>query len=144
MKKIILALVIILSCNFSFSQNTNEKISISFNNKTLSEALKAIEASTSYKFYFDPVWVDSNKTLISQSYTNVTVDELLDKLLSKTDLNFIVLKNKVILTLNQTIHETLPSGFFTDAPADIVSKNNNPDNPVFYQQYDSLSTYSVK
>lgn len=143
MKKIILALVIILSCNFSFSQNTNEKISISFNNKTLSEALKAIEASTSYKFYFDPVWVDSNKTLISQSYTNVTVDELLDKLLSKTDLNFIVLKNKVILTLNQTIHETLPSGFFTDAPADIVSKNNNPDNPVFYQQYDSLSTYSV-
>lgn len=143
MKKIILALVIILSCNFSFSQNTNEKISITFNNNTLSDAIKAIEASTSYKFYFDPVWVDSNKTLISQSYTNVTVDELMDKLLSKTDLNFIVLKNKVILTLNQTIHETLPSGFFTDAPADIVSKNNNPDNPVFYQQYDSLSTYSV-
>lgn len=142
MKKILLSLVIILSCNFSFSQN-NEKLSITFNNSTLSEALKAIEASASYKFYFDPVWVDSNKTLISESYNNVTIDELLDKLLSKTDLNFIVLKKKVILTLNQTIHDDLPAGFFSDAPADIANKENNGTNPVFYKQYDSLNTYSV-
>lgn len=144
MKKILLALVvIILSCNLSFSQNTNEKVTITFNNQTLPEALKAIEASTSYKFYFDPVWVDSNKTLISGTYSNVTIDELLDKLLSKTDLNFIVLKNKIILTLNQTIHEDLPAGFFVDAPADAVSKKSGSDNPVFYQQYDSINNYSV-
>ncbi|PBJ13169.1 TonB-dependent receptor [Flavobacterium sp. ACN6] len=144
MKKIILAFVIILSCNFSFSQNTNEKISITFNNQTLSEALKAIEASTSYKFYFDPVWVDSNKTLISETYSNVTVDELLDKLLSKTDLNFIVLKNKIILTLNQTIHESLPTGFFPDEPSEAANNNKSGSaNPVFYQQYDSLNNYSV-
>ncbi|WP_125723298.1 TonB-dependent receptor [Flavobacterium ustbae] len=144
MKKIILALVVILSCNFSFSQNSNEKLSITFNNNTLSEALKKIEASTSYKFYFDPVWVDSNKTLISESYSNVTIDELLDKLFNKTDLNFIVLKNKIILTLNQTIHESLPSGFFADAPTETgTNKNDGSGNPVFYQQYDSLNNYSV-
>ncbi|WP_433834907.1 TonB-dependent receptor [Flavobacterium anhuiense] len=142
MKKILLAFVIILSCNFSFSQN-NEKLSVTFNNKTLSEAIKTIEASTSYKFYFDPVWVDANKTLISESYSNVTIDELLDKLLSKTDLNFIVLNRKVILTLNQTIHDDLPAGFFADTPADPANKENNGINPVFYKQYDSLNTYSV-
>jgi len=143
MKKIILALVILTSFNFSFAQNSNEKISITFKDDTFLTAIKAIESSTSYKFYFDPTWIESNKTLITETYSNVTIDELLNKLLSKTDLNYLVLKNKVILTLNNTIHDNLPANYFTDAPAEAVTQNNGSDNPIFYQQLDTLSNYSV-
>jgi len=144
MKKIILAFIILFSFQLSVAQNSNDKISITFKDDTLESALKAIEAKTSYKFYFDPTWVGSNKNLINETYTDVKIDELLDKILSKTDLNFIILKNKVILTLNSTIHDDLPANYFTDAPIESQNNGNNgTDNPVFYQQYDSLNSYSV-
>jgi len=143
MKKIILVLVILFSFQLS-AQNSNGKISITFKDDTLESALKAIEASTSYKFYFDPTWVGSNKDLISGTYTDIKIDELLDKILSKTDLNFIILKSKVILTLNSTIHDDLPANYFPDAPIETINNGaNSTDNPVFYQQYDSLNSYSV-
>ncbi|MEN2399754.1 TonB-dependent receptor [Flavobacterium sp. MC2016-06] len=145
MKKFILALLILLSNQFLSAQNSNEKFSITFKDNTLTSALKAIETSTSYKFYFDPTWVESNKDLISGTYTDVTLDDLLNKVLSKTDLNYIILKKKVVLTLNSTIHDDLPANFFSDAPAGNQNNavNNSTDNPVFYQQYDSLNSYSV-
>lgn len=143
MKKIILALVILFSFQLS-AQNSNEKISITFKDDTLESALKAIEASTSYKFYFDPTWIGSNKDLITGTYTDIKIDELLDKILSKTDLNFIILKSKVILTLNSTIHDDLPANYFPDAPIETINNGaNSTDNPIFYQQYDSLNSYSV-
>ena len=61
MKKFILALIILFSNQFLFAQNSIEKLSITFKDDTLATALKAIESSTSYKIYFDPTWVDSNK-----------------------------------------------------------------------------------
>jgi len=144
MKKFILAFIILFSFQLSVAQNSTEKISITFKDDTLESALKAVEAKTSYKFYFDPTWVNSNKTLINETYSDIKIDELLDKLLSKTDLNFIILKNKVILTLNSTIHDDLPANYFSDAPIETPGNgNNSTDNPVFYQQYDSLNSYSV-
>ncbi|RZJ52510.1 MAG: TonB-dependent receptor [Flavobacterium sp.] len=144
MKKILLALVILFSFQLSIAQNSDEKLSITFTDQTLENAIKSIEVSTSYKFYFDPIWVNSNKTLITGSYTDIKIDDLLSKILSNTDLNFIVLNKKIILTLNSTIHNDLPANYFSDAPVEIDYKNGtNPDNPVFYQQYDSLNSYSV-
>jgi hypothetical protein len=142
MKKFILVWAILFSFQLSIAQNSNERISITFKDDTLESALKAIEAKTSNKFYFDPIWVSSNKTLINETYTDIKIDELLDKILNQTDLNFIILKNKIILTLNRTIHDDLPSNYFSDAPIETLS-NNSSDNPVFYQQYDSLNSYSV-
>ncbi|MCD9573542.1 TonB-dependent receptor [Flavobacterium soyae] len=146
MKKILLAFVILFSFQLSIAQNSNEKLSITFKDETLENAIKRIETATSYKFYFDPTWVNSNKELISGVYTDAKIDDVLNSILSKTDLNYIVLKNKVILTLNSTIHDTLPSNYFTDAPVETTNQNNgndHSDNPVFYQQYDSLNSYSV-
>lgn len=145
MKKILLAFVILFSFQLSIAQNSNEKLSITFKDETIENAIKRIEAATSYKFYFDPTWVNSNKELISGVYTDATIDAVLNSILSKTDLNYIVLKNKVILTLNSTIHDTLPSNYFSDAPVETNQNNGNDqsDNPVFHQQYDSLNNYSV-
>ena len=145
MKKIILALVIILFYQVSFGQTSPEKLTVEYKNETLSNILKSIESTTSYKFYYDSIWIESNKTLISGSFTNVTMDELLYKILNKTDLNYIILNKKVILTLHNTIHEDLPSNYFVDAPAADQNNNNgnSAENPVFYQQYDTLNNYSV-
>jgi hypothetical protein len=145
MKKIVLALITILLYQVSFAQTSNEKLTVEYKNETLSNILKSIESTTSYKFYYDPTWIDNNKTLISGSFTNVSIDELLDKILNKTDLNFIVLNKKIVLTLHNTIHEELPSNYFVDAPATSPNNanQNSSENPVFYQQYDSLNNYSV-
>ncbi|MDN3674647.1 TonB-dependent receptor [Flavobacterium branchiarum] len=145
MKRIILALFILFSFQFSIAQNSNEKLSINFNNETLENALKSIESSTPYKFYFDSAWIKSNNKIITGTYTDIKIDDLLEKLLNKTDLNFIVIKNKVILTLNNSIHDDLPANYFTDTPVvnDRNNGENNSSNPVFYQQYDTLNNYSV-
>ncbi|MBF4494057.1 TonB-dependent receptor [Flavobacterium sp. MR2016-29] len=145
MKKVILTLVLVLLNLISFAQNSNEKITVEYKNETLSSIIKSLESTTAYKFYYDPTWVDANKTLISGSFNNVAVDELLDKILNKTDLNFIVLNKKIILTLHNTIHEDLPANYFPDAPVanESNSNQNSGDNPVFYQQYDSVNSYSV-
>ncbi|RED25322.1 TonB-dependent receptor-like protein [Flavobacterium cutihirudinis] len=144
MKKILLALILLFSFQLSVAQNQNEKLSVTFTNETLENVIKKIESASSYKFYFDPTWINSNKDLISGTYTDVKIEDLLNKILSKTDLNFIVLQKKVILTLNSTIHDDLPSNYFVDAPIETPSNNlNQTENPVFYQQYDSLNSYSV-
>ncbi|AYN02759.1 MULTISPECIES: TonB-dependent receptor [unclassified Flavobacterium] len=145
MKRIILALFILFSFQLSIAQNSNEKLSINFNDETLENALKSIESSTPYKFYFDPTWIRSNNKLITGTYTDIKIDDLLEKLLNKTELNFIVIKNKVILTLNNTIHDDLPANYFADTPVtnDRNNGENNSNNPVFYQQYDTLNNYSV-
>ncbi len=145
MKKFILALIILFSNQFLFAQNSIEKLSITFKDDTLATALKAIESTTSYKIYFDPTWVDSNKNLITGNYNNISLDDLLNKILNKTDLNFIILKNKVILTLNTTIHDELPPNYFVDSPLNNQnnSTENKTENPLFYQQYDSINSFSV-
>lgn len=141
MKKKLLALLILFSIQFAFAQNSNKNFSVTFKDDTLATALKTIESLTSYRFYFDPTWVNSNQNRITESYDNVSLDDVLNKILNKTDLNFIILNNKVILTLNSTIHDDLPADYFVDSPSD--NQNNRLENPFFYQQYDSLNNYSV-
>src|SRR4051812_29982922 len=109
MNKIILFLFILfLSNTILTAQNSNEKFSIKFSDESIVTAIKKIETTTSYKFYFDPIWLETNKTLITGNYTNITINELLEKLLNKTDLNFVVIQKKIILTLNNKIHDDFP------------------------------------
>ncbi|MBW4359744.1 TonB-dependent receptor [Flavobacterium taihuense] len=145
MNKIIsLLFILFLSNNILIAQNSNEKFSIKFKDESLATAIKNIETTTLYKFYFDPTWVETNKTLITGDYNNITIDELLEKILNKTDLNFVIIKKKIILTLNNQIHDKLPSNYFADTPANQNEKlEENIENPVFYQQYDSLNNYSI-
>ena len=143
-KIIFLLFILFLSNNILIAQNSNEKFSIKFKDESFVTAIKNIETTTSYKFYFDPTWVETNKTLITGDYTNITIHELLEKILNKTDLNFVVIKKKIILTLNNQIHDGLPSNYFADTPVNQSEKlEENIETPVFYQQYDSLKTFSI-
>ncbi|MCV9926683.1 TonB-dependent receptor [Flavobacterium sp. LS1R49] len=141
MRKILLIIFTLLFSNqFLFAQETNDKLSFEFKNANLTTVIQSIETSSSYKFYFDPEWIKSNQNLISGSYKDATIDEILNKVFSNTNLNYLVLKKKIILTNSSSIHDKLPPNYFA------TSNTNNSDkladkiaqNPIFYQQYDSL------
>jgi NADH:ubiquinone oxidoreductase subunit len=143
MKILILTLFILLISNqLSFAQNSDEKLSIELKDATLISAIEAIESTTSYKFYFDYTWINSNEQLITGNYRNIGFSELLNKIFHNTNLNFFIVNNRVILTRNIAIHSGLPAGYFDDPS--VKSTNNEQDNntekPVFYQQYDSLNS----
>lgn len=113
-----------------YSQDSKPTININYSNINQIEVLKKIEASTNYKFYFQEEWFD-NTVLISGSFQNKTIDEILFKIFKDTDLNFFVDKNKIIFTKNSVIYNKYPVKNTADS--------RNIQTPVFFQQYDSVS-----
>jgi len=107
------------------SQGEKNTINISYSNINRIAVLEKIEASTSYKFYFQDNWFDKT-VLISGEYSNKTIEEVLSKVLEDTELNFFINNNKIILTKNSIIYDKF--------------QNNKKDSnaPIFFQQYDSL------
>lgn len=113
-----------------YSQDSKPTLSLNYSNINQIEVLKKIEASTNYKFYFQEEWFD-NTVLISGSFQNKTIDEILFKIFKDTDLNFFVDKNKIIFTKNSVIYNKYPVKNTVDS--------RNIQTPVFFQQYDSVS-----
>jgi len=142
MRKLILTLLLVLFNQILFSQNKNELLTIEFKDVGRLAAIQAIEKASTYKFYFDPEWIESDKTLISGNYNNVTIEFLLDNVLNNSNLNFFIQKNKIILTKNIAINNTLAPNFFgNEKKENTISKEIKPtESPIFYQQYDSTNT----
>lgn len=146
MKKIILALFLLAFHALSFSQEKRNKISIEFNNVDLKTALENIEKTTDYKFYFDPKWLNTEAVLINKNYSNTSVEEILDNLFEKTNLNYFITDKKIILTKSSIIHNSLPDGYFEPT---MVSQTNKTENkvlakPLFHQQYDTIAHSNTK
>lgn len=142
MKKIILSIfVFLISTHLSSAQNSDDKLSIEFKDNTLTTAINTLENITSYKFYFDPIWIDSNKNLITGKFHNVGIKELLNTILNDTDINFIIINHKIIFTLNSIVYNDLPMGYFDDSGFNRKDQltEQNKEKPIFYQQYDSLN-----
>ncbi len=141
MRKVILLVIL---CNFQslFAQNDIEKkISLHFENSTKLEVIKRIEELSNYKFYFIEDWLD-DKT-ISGNYNNVNLPILLDKIFNNSLVNYYITEdNKVILTLNNLIHDSLPDGFFGDLKENIAEYEET--SPVFYNQESSLEKSVVE
>jgi len=110
MKKYIL-IYLLINTSFAFSQENEGNISLSFENSILKEVLISIEEKTDFQFYFIEDWLTNN--LISGNYTNVTIQELLDDIFKETLLNYYISSDqKIILTKNNIIYDSLPNGFF--------------------------------
>jgi len=147
MRKILLILLTLIFNQFLLAQDTNDKISLEFKDANLMTVIQTIEASSSYRFYFDAEWINSNKNLYTGSYKNVSIDDVLNKVFSNTNLNYLVLKSKIILTNNSSIHNKLPANYFPKSNGNNANQAGRIiQNPIFYQQYDSLqnSTGSKK
>jgi len=146
MRKLILSLFMIIFHQMLFAQETNDTLSFEFKDVSRMNAIQTIEASTIYRFYFDPAWIETDKTLISGSYKNVTIEVLLEKIFDKTNLNFYILKNQIILTNNSIIYDKLAPNYFTTTTPNSQSKEPDEiiENPIFHQQYDTINNSSSK
>lgn len=146
MRKLILTLFFIISHQILFAQETNDTLSFEFKDVSRMNAIQTIETSTIYKFYFDSAWIETDKSLISGSFKNVTIEVLLERIFDKTNLNFYILKNKIILTNNSIIYDKLAPNYFTPSTPNNQSKGPDEiiENPIFHQQYDTINNSNYK
>lgn len=124
---------LILLCNFcfAFSQENDSKISLQFDDATLEEAFKSIEEKTNYHFYYIEDWLVDK--LISGNYKEASIQEILDDLFKESLINYYISSdNKVILTKNNIIYDSLPNGFFNEEKSIPTESETAPVNsPVF-------------
>lgn len=141
MKKLILTtIILLLYAPFIIAQNSeNQLLSVVFTNSTLKNVIQEIEHSSSYHFYFEENWVQANTFLITAKFEKATLTAILDQILEKTNLNFIVLNDKIILTQNSKIYTDIPANYFGEA----TTLSTQGNKPIFYQQYDSSGNYNV-
>ncbi len=115
--------IILLLFSFSFflsvSQTNSDLLNLSFENKTTEEVIIQIESETNYRFYFLKEWLSQEP--ISGNYTNQSVEDILTDIFKNTNLNFYITNdNRIILTENNAIHDTLPDTNSTISPAAIA------------------------
>lgn len=130
--------IVTLVCIFTFfiasSQETEPNISINYNGASIEEVLSLIEEKTNYNFYYVPDWLVSEP--ITGSFERTPVSVVLNAVFKNTILNFYVLEgNKVILTRNNIIYDTLPQGFFKDKSAVVIlEEEETKTNPLFVKE----------
>lgn len=129
--RIILIVGLILIFGKTFSQE--QKVSVSFEQSNRTQVLEQIQALTGYQFYYVQDWLGDD--LISGSYTDTSVKEILNEVFKETVINFYVLdKNKIVLTRNNRIYDELPEGFFGKSKEEnAIAEDENESNPVFYK-----------
>jgi hypothetical protein len=137
MKKYFYTFFIFLYCCMLFAQESTTKISIEFKEDNTKTIIEKLEATTSYQFYFDESWLASENKLLTKSYVNVGLSEILNDVISNTNLNFFIQNNKVILTKNSVIFDTIASNYF--ANSEKKSTEETIDSPLFQKQFDTIS-----
>lgn len=128
MKRVIIFLIFI---SVAVCQ-AQEVISLKAKENSFEEIATKIEAQTGYEFYFSKTWTQGKS--FTGEFTNASISEVLDALFNETNLNYFVDGDKVIITLNNAIYDTLPSVFYpkeenetvTEAEVETVAA------PVFY------------
>ncbi|MCF6222157.1 MAG: TonB-dependent receptor [Flavobacteriaceae bacterium] len=140
MKKL-LFILLSLSIQLVHSQKKEDKITIKFNEILKIDVLKQIESKTNYTFYFVEEWLDDKP--VSGVYSNISLRVILNDIFNDTVINFYISEdNKIILTLNNLIYDSLPKGFFNLNKEDDIVKDS--PNPVFYAVKASTKKSSVE
>ena len=136
-------LILFLSFQYLTSQNINEiKISIQFENSNTIDVIKRIEKLTNTQFYFIEDWIDNK--LISGKFDNVSLNIVLDNIFRNTVINYYISSdNKVILTRNSLIYDSLPKFFFGKSEPEIVEEDQ-AESFLYTQQESNISSETVR
>nr|WP_298869349.1 TonB-dependent receptor [uncultured Allomuricauda sp.] len=133
--------------NVALGQNEGKRISLSFDDITISEALSKIEEVTDYEFYYLEEWLGTN--LVSGEYDS-TIDVILEDILGKIEVNFYMLEaNKVVLTKNSIVYDSLPEVFQKNNLNDTVKNQDfrlldEADIPILAIRSDSNSPTTIE
>lgn len=125
-------IIFLLFIQFIFSQS--KKISIDFQDESIENALIDLEIASGYKFFFDNSWIDlENK--INFEFKDYDLENILQKILEKSNLNFLILDKKIILTQHNYIHTRINNNFLKS------NINTKLEEPLFYTSIDSVTNY---
>ena len=130
MRKILL-LFLLFQYSVTFSQES-ERITISFNNNTLKEAINKIENTSNYHFFYDESWFSN--VLITQEFEDKKIEEILTSIFEKSILNFHIDNHNVILIKNKAIHSNVENTFYNSTDTKTLNKNeiNQKDEDIVY------------
>ena len=130
MKKIIL-LVVCFCFHFLHAQTKEEpRVTVSFQNSSKIQVINLLEKETGYQFYFIEDWIDEKP--ISGNYSNTLLSTILTTVFKDTFINFYLSNdNKVILTQNNLIYDSLPDSFYKKKE-EIITESKEVE-PVFYE-----------
>ena len=116
-------------------QNLNQKVTFSFQNTPMEQALIQIESQTGYHFYYREQWVKQRK--VTGQFKDVELSKLLEALFKATPIHFYEMKpGQIVLTENSRIIDRLPKSFLatstaiTNAPTEPIGELK-PETPVF-------------
>ncbi|WP_431159200.1 TonB-dependent receptor [Winogradskyella poriferorum] len=126
--RILLFYLFVTSQLVSFSQEGEVLYSVELNNLTLKESLIKIEREAKVNFYFADQWLDG--FMVNKSYSNKSLDFILNDLFENTRLNFFISEDsRIILTQNNLIYNELPNLFFKkDSTTTSLEDNITPAN----------------
>ncbi|KAG1648085.1 hypothetical protein GQR58_030101 [Nymphon striatum] len=122
--------------NWAIAQNDTIRVSLDYTEAKISDVLQSIEEQSPYQFYYVDAWLGDQ--LVSGTYQNSAVQQVLGDLFENTILNFYILDNeKIILTQNNIIYDELPNRFFESSKqrAEQITEIDNTGktlNPVFF------------
>ena len=95
-KKFILLIAVLLSSIGAFAQSGTEKISISFQNIPLKEAIQQIEKASNYVFFYDATEVNTEQS-VSLNAQNEEIRLAIRRMFEPTDISFNFQKNQILL-----------------------------------------------
>lgn len=136
MRRLLFTLLLLFIETSLLAQESQDRISIEYSNINRKAVIEKIESTTEYRFYFEEKWLTEETALISGSYKNALIKEVLEGVFGSTNLNFFIQTDKIILTKNIIIYDTLSETYFQNE-----LKNTNPlqtAKPIFYQQHDTI------
>ncbi|WP_044398028.1 TonB-dependent receptor domain-containing protein [Lacinutrix sp. Hel_I_90] len=135
MKKLFIYTLLLLSTYAMHAQN--DVVTVTFENISLKQALLSLEEKTNLPFYYLDQWLDDDK--ISKTYSNKSLESILNDLFENRSINFLIYDNKVILTNSSMVFKSLPADFFKDGEPNHASENES----VFYNEYNNRNLVTI-
>ena len=115
----------------TFAQET-KKYSIEFSKVDLKTAIDLIEKKTNLVAFYDIDWISKSTIIIESNYTNATLEDILEGVFSKTDLNYYLTENKIIFTKNSIIYDKLPENYISSVKG-LNNEIENNQKPILYR-----------
>ena len=104
-------LIALLSFSLWSVAQESPRISTSFQDVPLNQAVSQLELESGYRFFYLPEWFGN--TRITAEFVDTPLPEVLDKLFEQTLINYLITEGqRIILTQNNIVVDALPPGFF--------------------------------
>ena len=101
-KAFLTVVLLMLTSIFSWGQNPVRTITASFDKIPLSEAIKTIESTSDYRFFYEIENIDFTQK-VSLKAKAMPAEQAVGKMLSTTDLDFKIVAQQIVLFKKKTV-----------------------------------------